>query len=171
MHKVSKKLGNFFMEILFDKQSQDKLLRNHHKIVLQIYLVSFLIDVSLQDLWTLYHINYNLRVVVGEHDVTKNDGQERIAVVSWESHPNYNPSTLNYDFAIITIGSSLSRSEKISPICLPNPTKVHKILKLIFWNIFASLQSFDNKDAVVTGWGSIYSGGFTSSILREVNFT
>ena len=44
--------------------------------------------------------------------------------MSWESHPDYNPYTLDYDYAIVTLRHPLSWRDKVKPICLPTPTEV-----------------------------------------------
>ena len=64
------------------------------------------------------------RVVVKEHNVTKDDGQQRVSPVSWQNHPDYNPGTLDYDYAIVTLRHSLTWSNEVAPICLPTKTKV-----------------------------------------------
>ena len=67
------------------------------------------------------------RVVVGEHDVSNDyDGQSRLSVARWESHPNYNSHTYDNDYAIITLEDTdeIIWNERVQPICLPNVTRV-----------------------------------------------
>ena len=61
-----------------------------------------------------------IRVVVAEHDVTAEDGQQDITPLSWISHPSYEPVTTDYDFAIIKLSSSLSLDNTVMPACLPS---------------------------------------------------
>ena len=73
------------------------------------------------------YIYISFRVVVGEHDVSNDfDGQSRLSVARWESHPNYNSYTYDNDYAIITLEDTdeIIWNERVQPICLPNVTRV-----------------------------------------------
>jgi len=94
----------------------------------------------------------NFQVVVGEHDVTRSDGEQRIRPSAWIQHENYNSRTTNYDFAIVKLASPVAFSDRVNPICLPSSTK-----------------NYDSVLATVSGWGTLYSGGSQPSILQKVN--
>jgi len=94
-------------------------------------------------------------VVVGEHNVNSNDGEQRISPSTWINHPDYNDRTVNNDFAIIHLSRDVTFSDAMFPVCLPK----------------SSSSNFDNKDAIVTGWGTLYSNGPQPSILNEVATT
>ncbi|XP_037820128.1 trypsin-1 [Lucilia sericata] len=66
-------------------------------------------------------------------------------------HPQYNPTTIVNDVALLRLESPIQFNDKIRPVCLPNRN-----------------HNFDNKDAVVAGWGLIKEGGSTSNYLQEV---
>jgi len=89
---------------------------------------------------------------VGEHDVTRSDGEQRIRPSAWIQHENYNSRTTNYDFAIVKLASPVAFSDRVNPICLPSSTK-----------------NYDSVLATVSGWGTLYSGGSQPSILQKVN--
>ena len=64
------------------------------------------------------------RVVVGEHDITAEDGQEVFVPSKWVSHPSYKSYNSDYDFAIVTLQTSLTWSDAVKPVCLPYSSKV-----------------------------------------------
>lgn len=66
-------------------------------------------------------------------------------------HPQYNPNTITNDVALLRLESPIQFTDKIRPVCLPNKN-----------------HNFDNKDAIVAGWGLIKEGGVTSNYLQEV---
>jgi len=92
----------------------------------------------------------SFNVVVGDHDATVADGEERISPSQWISHPNYRGN--DNDFAIIKLSRPVTFSTKVLPACLPDPGK-----------------NYDNVQATVTGWGTIRSGGSQPNILQEVD--
>ena len=59
----------------------------------------------------------------------------------WISHPNYNSSRIDYDYAIIQLSQPVIFSSAVQTVCLPT-----------------SGEEFDNVTAVVTGWGTLKSG-------------
>merc|ERR1712058_138122 len=58
-------------------------------------------------------------VLLGEHDLRKNDGEQKFRVCSVVNHPNYNAGTVDYDFAILRLCDKVTFSDDISPACLP----------------------------------------------------
>jgi len=91
-------------------------------------------------------------VTLGEHDLTRPDGEKKVRVCSVANHPNYNQQSVDYDFAILTLCEEVSFTTDISPACLPT----------------SSSTNYDNRQAVVSGWGTLSSGGNTPNILHEV---
>jgi len=103
---------------------------------------------------TAAHCKYpGLDAVVGEHDTSQSDGEQRIDIISWINHPEYDSESKNNDFAIATLARPVTFTDKIYPICLPT----------------GSPSSYENRDATVTGWGTLFSGGFWVNILRKVD--
>jgi len=92
------------------------------------------------------------QVVVGEHDVSKGDGEQKISPSRWINHPSYNGNTQDNDFAIIKLGSPAVFSEGVSPVCLPSAS-----------------TNYDSNVATVTGWGTLSSGGSQPNILQKVD--
>jgi len=95
------------------------------------------------------------KVVVGDHDVTRGDGEQRVSVASWTSHPNYNSNNQDHDIAIIQLSQPVQFSDSVAPVCLPP----------------SSSTSYDGATATATGWGTLSSGGSQPSILQEVDLT
>jgi len=91
-------------------------------------------------------------VLLGEHDLTKADGEKKIRVCGITNNPSYNKNTVDYDFAILTLCEAVTFSTDISPACLPA----------------SSSTNYDNRQAVVSGWGTLSSGGSTPTVLHEV---
>merc|ERR1712042_26714 len=90
-------------------------------------------------------------VVLGEHDLTKSDGEKKVRVCGTTNNPNYNTRNIDYDFSILTLCEDVQFSTDISPACLPT----------------TSTTNYDNKQAVVSGWGTLSTGGTTPSVLHE----
>ncbi|ESO98452.1 hypothetical protein LOTGIDRAFT_66705, partial [Lottia gigantea] len=67
-------------------------------------------------------------------------------------HPNYQPNTFDYDVAVLTLSSSLTRSRCIQPACLPTP----------------SLQLRTDTKCMVVGWGlTQYPGGYSPNNAQK----
>jgi len=61
----------------------------------------------------------NLRVVAGDHDLFVSEGTEQVSNVrSLVYHPSYNPNTIDYDYAVIRLSSSLSLNSNVNTIAL-----------------------------------------------------
>ena len=69
-----------------------------------------------------------------------------------KNHPNYNDRTVDYDFAILTLCETVAFTQDISPACLPS----------------SSSNNYDSRESVVSGWGTLNSGGSTPDVLHEV---
>merc|ERR1719410_2949397 len=85
-------------------------------------------------------------VLVGEYDVTRSDGEQRISPSAWIQHENYNSRTTNYDFAIVKLSRPVTFSSNVNPICLPSATR-----------------NYDSVVATVSGWVLWRSSTFHSS--------
>ena len=92
-----------------------------------------------------------MRVVLGDHDVTASDGEIVVTPAQWINHPQYDRFTNNNDFAIIRLSSSVTFSSFITPVCLPSTT-----------------QNYEQREAIVTGWGTLYSSGPQPDVLHKV---
>jgi len=93
------------------------------------------------------------KVHVGEHDLSKADGEQKIRASSFTRHPQYNGNTVDNDFAIIQLSRDVTFSNTIMPVCLPN-----------------SNTNYDSRVSTVTGWGTFSSGGgSTPDTLYEVD--
>jgi len=98
----------------------------------------------------------SLYVVLGDYDVNRRDSGEVSYLVrssNFRLHPSYNSRSQDYDFAIIRLSSSVTFTNSVKPVCMPNPQ-----------------SNYDNRVARVTGWGTLSSGSSSQpSILREVD--
>ena len=59
-------------------------------------------------------------MVLGEHDITKADGEQKVRVCSTILHPQYNQNSADNDFAILRLCSPVSFSRDVSTVCLPS---------------------------------------------------
>jgi len=97
----------------------------------------------------------SFQVLVGEHDLTQEDGQQRVEVCSIEEHPGYTSSNNDHDLSILTLSSPLQMSRSVSPVCLP-PLPPSPYTGVV---------------STVSGWGTLSSGGSQPDRLMEVNVT
>ena len=58
--------------------------------------------------------------MLGEHDLTKADGEKKVRVCSTTLHPRYNRKRIDNDFAILRLCSPVSFSRDVSTVCLPS---------------------------------------------------
>jgi len=92
-------------------------------------------------------------VVVGEHDVQASDGERRVRVCQTLQHSSYNSNNVDYDFSILRLCEELQFQTDVLPACLPS----------------TSSTNYDNRRAVVSGWGTLGSWGLsTPNELMEV---
>lgn len=95
-------------------------------------------------------------VVLGEHNVQdSSDGQKIVRVCGKKEHGSYNSNTQDNDFAILTLCEDVTFTTAINPACLPPD----------------SSNNYANKAAVVSGWGTLQSGGSQPSVLQDVTVT
>ena len=88
-----------------------------------------------------------------EYDFDQEDviGNQTFRVANMRLHRQYNPTTLENDIAVIKLHRAATLTNSVWPICMP-PRR----------------ETFTNRRAIVTGWGSISYGGPSSSTLQEV---
>ena len=121
----------------------------------------------------------NLRVIVGEHDLTKyindpnwktnedwKDNVHKIIKISW--HKDYWPNDEEngeFDYGIITLRNSVTFSDKVAPICFPVETVTVR---------------YEGKPATFTGWGydannvtddDLGASTIQSEVLKKLAFT
>ncbi|KAG0443183.1 hypothetical protein HPB47_015203 [Ixodes persulcatus] len=101
----------------------------------------------------------NYMVVIGDQNLNTVDPYEKkIAVTNITIHPQWNPSTVNYDYALLKLARPLNftGSEKgLMPICLPTLN-----------------QGFDGMTCTTSGWGLTKDqsqGGTISQSLQKVD--
>lgn len=68
------------------------------------------------------------------------------------SHPNYDSKTKNNDIALMKLQTPLTFSDKVKPVCLPNP----------------GLMLEPNQSCWISGWGATHEKGKTSDELNAV---
>merc|ERR1711872_51206 len=112
--------------------------------------------ISSRTVLTAAHCNVfspsQVRVHVGEHDLTKSDGEQKMTVKTWTNHPSYNSRNNDNDFAVIQLARDVLFSDTIMPICMPNPS-----------------ANYDNSVATVAGWGATSSGGSRTMTPQEAD--
>ena len=59
-------------------------------------------------------------MVLGDHNLTKADGEQKVRVCSTILHPQYNQGRIDNDFAILRLCSPVSFSRDVSTVCLPS---------------------------------------------------
>ncbi|XP_012526488.3 transmembrane protease serine 11G [Monomorium pharaonis] len=94
----------------------------------------------------------DITVRLGEYDFTTSEETRALdfTVSEIRIHRDFKLNTYEHDIAIIKIHRPTVFNSYIWPICLP-PIQ----------------QSFESKNAIVTGWGTQYYGGPASSVLLE----
>jgi len=100
----------------------------------------------------------DFNVLVGGHNVWSASSGVQVTVCAINDHPSYNPTTVNYDYSVLTLCSplTLTKGSPVFPVCLPEA---------------GDGAIFEGKESVVTGWGTTSSGGQTSQYLQEVTLT
>ena len=93
-----------------------------------------------------------LQVLLGKHSTNSDNNQIRVNVAQIVSHPKYNTGTaLSHDFSLLKLSSTLDFSDiRVAPACLP------------------SGGDFVDVSAIVSGWGTLSSGGSRPDNLMEV---
>ena len=97
-----------------------------------------------------------IRVLLGEHNIAdrvSNRFEHRVAEII--NHPEFHPSTLDNDFAILRLSEAVAFTNKVRPACLPAD------LSATYAGVLAT----------VTGWGQLSSKGNRPDVLQEVDVT
>jgi len=88
-------------------------------------------------------------VKIGRHNLLDNsENYESFSIVEKVRHPNYDSGTLDYDFMMLRMSGSSSRT----PVVLDD----------------GSVSLDAGRDVIPIGWGTTSSGGATSNVLLEV---
>ena len=94
-------------------------------------------------------------VIVGEHDVTKEEDGTPHEYYDIKRHPKYyQGAAFNYDFAIVFLTIPVVLGPRAVPACLPWPSMDGKTLT--------------GKRLVVSGWGKLRQGGSQAAVLHSV---
>jgi len=99
----------------------------------------------------------DLYVLVAEHHLLSEEDGRYLTVCNITTHPDYTSWTANYDFAMLTLCEELEWAEDVAPICLPDPEDLS--------------SKFEDKTAIVSGWGTLKSNGEQPDRLMEVTVT
>ncbi|KAF2354745.1 Serine proteases trypsin domain [Trinorchestia longiramus] len=98
-----------------------------------------------------YDSPQSLRIVAGEYDLTVESGDEQPRdIVRIVIHEDYDSSSTTNDISLLFFDSPLNFNSYVSGVTLP-----------------AQFQEFTG-DALVSGWGTLQSGGDSPDILRKV---
>ncbi|XP_034179310.1 venom protease [Osmia lignaria lignaria] len=95
----------------------------------------------------------DVRVRLGEYDFDTSEETRALdfAVSETRVHQDFDPVSYENDIAIVKMHRPTVFDSYVWPVCLP-PID----------------QTFENKSAIVTGWGTSYYGGPASTVLMEV---
>ncbi|CAD7083359.1 unnamed protein product [Hermetia illucens] len=103
-------------------------------------------------------INDDLRSVrLGEHDL-RDDGETQhvdIPIAEKVQHPGFNPDTIHFDVAVISLTSDVAFTDTIRPICIPDKTKY-------------DTRSLIGYSPYVAGWGRTLEGFDSKNVLNEL---
>jgi len=95
----------------------------------------------------------DMYVLLGDHSLSASE-ELKVKVCNIKDHPNYNSKNLNNDFSVLTLCDTVEFTDKISPVCLPSSQ--------------GQGTQYEGVDAVVSGWGTLSSGGPRPNTLMEV---
>ncbi|XP_068219770.1 trypsin-1-like [Palaemon carinicauda] len=90
-------------------------------------------------------------VLVGAHDLNNpTEFQQRVPVPDLPWVTGFNETSKHNDFVAFAI-NPVNLNDRVKPVCLPDSSK-----------------DYSGSVAVTTGWGSVFEGGPSSSVLNEV---
>ncbi|XP_075865718.1 coagulation factor VII [Microcebus murinus] len=99
----------------------------------------------------------NLTVVLGEHDLSQEDGDEQPRRVAQIILPAaYSPSSQNHDVALLRLRTPARLGAHVAPLCLPEPA-------------FAAGALAAVRFSTVSGWGRLLERGATARELMAVD--
>merc|ERR1712083_351586 len=98
----------------------------------------------------------NAMVVIGEHNwgtSSETSMTSRRSIRQVLRHSRYSSSTLHHDISLLklVVPISFPSNNKIAPVCLPSQGNL-----------------YESVNAIVTGWGTLSSGGSQPTTLQEV---
>ena len=98
-----------------------------------------------------------INVLIGDTTLGVADDTTRFikSVSEIRQHPNYNDNTLENDISVLVLSSpvDLTAHPNIKPACLPSTETKSELY---------------GRPAVVSGWGTVSSGGYQTSHIHEV---
>ncbi|XP_060536206.1 ovochymase-1-like [Cylas formicarius] len=100
-----------------------------------------------------------LALLVGDHNISAGNDTPYSAIYlinAYEIFPDYNPTSLTDDIAILQTQTQITFSLYVGPVCLP---------------FRYSTSDFAGQLATVLGWGSVEFSGPTSDVLLEASLT
>jgi len=93
-------------------------------------------------------------VVAGEHNVRQRSGNEQtIRSRQWFNHQSYNPQNNDFDIGLIKLEKPMQMNGCVGTVCLP------------------SSDVAPGTSCVISGWGTLSSGGRSPSILQQADVT
>merc|ERR1711973_813857 len=95
----------------------------------------------------------DMYVLLGDHSLTASE-ERKVKVCKIKDHPKYNSRTTNNDYSVLTLCEEVEFTDKISPVCLPSAG--------------GQGTQYEGKDAIVSGWGTLSSGGSRPDKLQDV---
>ncbi|CAG7730487.1 unnamed protein product [Allacma fusca] len=93
----------------------------------------------------------SLRVVAGDHDLSKNEGTEQVSF--WKSavsHPNFDLENIDWDYGVITVATNFTFNEYVQPVYL------------------ADKEIVPSGICTATGWGYSTPDGNLPNILQKI---
>ncbi len=63
--------------------------------------------------------NNLFQVLIGEHDVSASDGEDRFNVVKITTHPDFDSDENEFDFALLKLDRPVKVSDAVGIVCLP----------------------------------------------------
>lgn len=100
---------------------------------------------------------YRVRCGVHNRHATNEANVQILSLRALYRHPSYSSSTYRYDVAIFALNSNPTQTNAVQAVCLP----------ITHYEDYGSGNT--REDCVVTGWGTLYSGGPSPSVLHEVH--
>nr|XP_025864701.1 coagulation factor VII isoform X2 [Vulpes vulpes] len=99
----------------------------------------------------------NLTVVLGEHDLSEDDGDEQERHVAQVIVPDkYIPLKTNHDIALLHLRTPVAYTDHVVPLCLPEKTFSERTLAFI-------------RFSTVSGWGQLLDRGATALQLMAID--
>merc|ERR1712021_226031 len=114
--------------------------------------------ISNKEILTAAHCTQNgvSWVLLGEHDLTASDGEQRLKVCSVTDHPSYDAQTTNYDYSILTLCEEVTFRTDIQPACLPPKANYAAANKDVSKEgLLGAGDNIFHPKAVVSGWGTL----------------